>query len=231
MSLFWNCLYGCIDSPTGFYARASRRVFDDASSRFHGIDQRHASSAVNHHMVVPRVPHLLSLRRPVAIVRFIISVVVSAFYRHARARLWAHISNEIDEFPPLVAHRDAPTPVVLEIWRGFVGAALDHLGPRSMFRRMALPVQKPRVGKHLIPEAPARLCVAAAQARAHACFHGAAVASTNPPSLTRSCIRRPVDNKPSTKPFPNHFLNLRHYASSSWFPGTPFMEDSHALYE
>jgi len=93
------------------------------------------------------VVRLLFVGCPLAIRLRVAAIIFLAFKRHSRRWRWllAHVGEEIVEFHPSFAYRDASPAVVVKARMVWIGAALDHRLPTGVgsrwiiFRRVSVP--------------------------------------------------------------------------------------------
>lgn len=81
------------------------------------------------------VVHLLRARSPLAVPRFVVSVVVDAFYRKFRRWLRSHVGQEVLEaFQPTVANGNPAPPVRFKAFFFGIVATSSNVHPAAVFR-------------------------------------------------------------------------------------------------
>lgn len=79
---------------------------------------------------------------PMAVVQGVIAIVVDTVNRVKYRWLWPHVSQKVlKAVKPAVADFDPPSPISGVFMILWVKASSFHRGPRSVFRRPALPVE------------------------------------------------------------------------------------------
>src|SRR5262252_88881 len=82
------------------------------------------------------VTSLFGAIRPAAILRCVRAIVIDAVNRVALRWPWPHVSQEIRKrLAPTVTDCDAATAISVEAIMVRIGATLDHVHPRAIFRR------------------------------------------------------------------------------------------------
>lgn len=168
------------------------------------------------------VSGLLFPRRPAAVARLVVAVVVrEAIEAMSRRRARPHVSQErLERVAPAVANADAPSAVALEVWPTRIGASRSHARPRLVLRRgpviARMPVCGPCGNQRLAPIAPA--ACRQSESKAHAQYKplSPAGAATDPPPAAGLAVgARPFaqDGKP-TELLTSHIVE-KHGADST----------------
>jgi hypothetical protein len=152
---------------------------------------------------VSSVTCLLKRSRPTTIARRVALVVVHPI-NGATSRTLTHISQEVFEGEPSLAHLDAPTavPVVRRVTR--IGAAVHHCLPRPVCRRIGPPVRRaPARGASCAPTAPEDVTPDD--------YLASASTLANPSSATSfRLVHRPPKHSPLTDRHPGHVDDSAH---------------------
>lgn len=82
------------------------------------------------------VSGLLFRRRPAAIPRLIVAVVVDAIYLHAWWH-WSHICQKAFKLLPSLTNLDSASTVILILRRVWIGASRLYSGPATIFARIS----------------------------------------------------------------------------------------------
>lgn len=143
---------------------------------------------------------LLGARRPSAIARLVVAVVVDSVQRVILRRSSAHVGQKSLERRPLLTHGN-PAPTVIMVTGGIrVFAPLDHSGPRLKLRSPSaangLAVCGLCGAALVLVIAAAALCRAAMEPCAHLDSLGAAIAAAKPMSA-RAFRRGPGNHRPA----------------------------------
>lgn len=84
---------------------------------------------------------LPDVRRPLAIARFVIAIVVNSFDSMFVRRALAHIGKKVQKrLAPSIAYRNAPTAVIGKMFISGVVAAASHIAPHQEFWGVSSPV-------------------------------------------------------------------------------------------
>lgn len=159
--------------------------------------------------IAARVIRLLRRRRPSAVARLVVPIVVYPIDRRTvRAR--THVREERREvFAPAIADSNSTAAVVAICAIGRIAASLSHRAPNTVFRRQTarrMSVGESEASRHFIDEAPATRRVSAPKmdGRRHRC--PAAIASAVPCyMLPASTIRRPAVDAKTPEPLAGQF--------------------------
>ena len=131
MSLAAN---GLTERFAAFQALMKRSVVDAVFARPRG--ECLCSTVIVNQPVRSHIVHLLSLRRPSTISRFVMSIGVNAVNRMLRRGPRSHVGIEGTEVvTPSFAHRYPSAAVVMKNFRVRVVAPLDHARPYPVFAR------------------------------------------------------------------------------------------------
>lgn len=97
--------------------------------------QRHGAAIVFMVNVAASVCALILWHAPNAVVWAVRAIVVNALNRVSCRRTCTHVLNEIFKGAPALANGNAALAVIVKVLRSWIGAAVDHAGPDSMFAR------------------------------------------------------------------------------------------------
>lgn len=160
--------------------------------------------------IAAHVPLLFANRRPPAIPRLIISVVVriavnGMFWRRSRT----HVGVEVLELAPAFTDCNSASAVAAPSRPVRVAASLPHTRPRSIFRRLGHSVSCRQSNKccsrHFRGKAPARFNGAGAQITASNLRRLAAVANASP-EICAAKRAEQANNQEPAKPLPDEVL-------------------------
>ncbi len=165
----------------------------------------------DHHQAASVGP-LLFRRRPAAIARLIIAVVIDSV--NGMLGRWArpHVGREcLETHSPSLAHRNAASSVVLKICEPAIAASVDHVRPNVVNRSTRHAVLKIHHGGAFSPKAAAACCVAISQMLRLDCFHFATIAPAFPTAIANIRQRsQPPKSLASPVDSCAHLRSLRH---------------------
>ena len=203
-------LNSIFDGTTAPYTTERCGALDDVPSSLNSSLQRQVQTFVSVPFVARNVSHLHCVRRPSAIPRLVISVIVYAVNRMLRRWTRSHICKEGHEVVlPSFADGYPATSPIHKVASSRVMAAPYHLAPRFVLRCSVHPVLGEPCPRVVGRKASARFAASTTQVGANNRLNVPAITDALPCSL-RSLIWRSTNHGPSMEPLPAKVLHFCH---------------------
>lgn len=130
------------------------------------------------------ISRLLFLRRPIAVLRSVTQIIISALNRVRLTRTFAHVSKEIFKVFPTLANSNSATTVFRIMRIGRIGTSAKHLAPNFIKKCTALSVSCVHRLRPFNLQTTATSGVSASQAVRDRCCRTTAIAVAKPSTST-----------------------------------------------